>query len=126
MDKNTSQLKKEIIKAQQPLFFEGDLEGHFYIIESGSVSVFTKNKFGEKIEIAHLKSGDIVGEMALVDKGARTASAVALTDCQVIKVSESEYQKLISELPLWASSMIKNLSRRLKKMNELAKVKDSL
>lgn len=116
-------LQKEFYQAGSPIFFEGDIESHFYIIEAGNVSIFTKNKMGEKIELAHLKSGEIFGEMALVQKSERQASALALTDCTLVKVSEESYESLMKELPVWSASLIKNLVSRIKKMNQNLKNK---
>ena len=116
-----SSISKENFKAGDFIFFEGDIEAHFYIIESGEVKIFTKNKAGQKVELAKLKPGDTFGEFALIDKGARTASAQAETDVHVMKVSEQGYDVMLNELPLWASSMLKSFSVRLKNMNQTIK-----
>ena len=116
-----SSISKENFKAGDFIFFEGDIEAHFYIIESGEVRIFTKNKAGQKVELAKLKPGDTFGEFALIDNGARTASAQAETDVHVMKVSEQGYDVMLNELPLWASSMLKSFSIRLKNMNQTIK-----
>lgn len=111
-------LKKVTIQAGSPIFFEGDIESHFYIIESGTVSIYTKNIKGERIELAHLKKGEIFGEMALISKDEREASALALTDCVLVQVDEQSYAEMCKELPLWSAALIKNLVGRLKNMNQ--------
>lgn len=110
-------ITKESFKPGDFIFFEGDRETHFYIIESGEVSIFTKDKKGQKIEVARLKDGETFGEFALIDSGARTASAQAATEVKVMKVSAEGYEMMLNELPLWASSMLKSFSQRLKQMN---------
>ena len=102
-------------------FFEGDIESHFYIIESGQVSIFTKSKQGLRIEIAKLKDGETFGEFALIDKAARSASAQAITAVKLMKVSAEGYELMLGELPLWASSMLKSFTLRLKQMNTAVK-----
>ena len=116
-----SSMTKEIFKAGEFIFFEGDIESHFYIIESGDVLIFTKDKLGKKIEIAKLKAGDTFGEFALIDKGARTASAQAASDCKLMKISSEGYEMMLNDLPLWASSMLTSFSVRLKQMNTTLK-----
>ena len=116
-----SSITKEAFKAGEFIFFEGDIESHFYIIEAGEVLIFTKDKTGQKIEIAKLKSGETFGEFALIDKGARTASAQAITDCRMMKISSEGYEMMLNDLPTWASSMLTAFSSRLKQMNQSLK-----
>ncbi|AGH96022.1 Crp/Fnr family transcriptional regulator [Pseudobdellovibrio exovorus] len=112
-----NKISKETFKAGDFIFFEGDIETHFFIIESGSVSIFVKDKTGKKIEVARLSDGETFGEFALISQGARTASAQALTDVKVMKVSAEGYETMLNDLPLWASSMLRSFSKRLKQMN---------
>ncbi len=114
-------IAKEKFQIGDYIFFEGDIESHFYIIEAGEVSIFTKNKQNQKIEVARLKAGETFGEFALIDKGARTASAQAATDVSVMKISSEGYENLLGELPMWASSMLKSFTQRLKQMNQTLK-----
>ena len=116
-----SSITKETFKAGDFIFFEGDIEAHFYIIESGEVSIFTKDKRGQKMEVARLQPGETFGEFALIDKGARTASAQAATEVKAMKISAEGYELMLNDLPLWAASMLKSFSARLKKMNNSLK-----
>lgn len=111
-------LTKESFKSGDFIFFEGDIESHFYIIESGEVLIFTKNKLGQKFELSRLKDGETFGEFALINNSARTASAQALTPVHVLKISADGYENMLNELPLWASSMLRSFAHRLKQMNE--------
>lgn len=120
-------ITKETFKAGEFIFFEGDIESHFYIIESGEVLIFTKDQKGGKIEIARLKSGETFGEFALIDKGTRSASAQAVEDTKAMKISSEGYELMLEDLPLWASSMLRSFSSRLKNMNTtLKEIKNSL
>lgn len=116
-----SSITKETFKAGDFIFFEGDIEAHFFIIESGEVSIFMKDKKGTKIEVARLNSGETFGEFALIDKGARSASAQAVSDVKAMKISAEGYELMLNDLPLWASSMLKSFSTRLKQMNSTLK-----
>ena len=116
-----SKVSKEKFQVGDFIFFEGDVESHFYIIESGEVAITTKNKQNQRIEVARLKPGETFGEFALIDKGARTASAQAMTDVSVMKISAEGYESMLGELPLWASTMLKAFILRLKQMNAALK-----
>lgn len=115
-------LLKVAYKAGDFIFLEGDHETHFYIIEKGQVQIFTKKATGERVEICTVTEGESFGEMALFDKGAiRSASAKALTDVILVKVSEAGYEQLLKEIPVWASSMLKSFAERIKNMNQKIK-----
>ena len=112
-----SSISKEVFKAGDFIFFEGDIESHFYILESGEVSIFTKDKSGKKIELVRMKAGDTFGEFALIESGARTASATAVTDVKAMKFSAEGYELMLNDLPIWASSMLRSFASRIKRMN---------
>lgn len=106
------------------IFFEGDIESHFYIVEAGSVQIFTKNKLGKRIDIMTVDGGESFGEFALLDNKPRSASAQALTEVSLIKVSAEGYEQLLSELPVWAACMMKSFVIRLKNMTDQLRSSD--
>lgn len=113
---------KVTYKAGDFIFLEGDKESHFYIIEKGSVQIFTKKSNGERINIIDITEGESFGEFAMLDKKApRSASAKALTDVTLVKVSTEGYEQLLNEIPVWAASMLRSFTARLKQMNEKVK-----
>jgi CRP-like cAMP-binding protein len=103
------------------IFFEEDLDYHFYIIDSGEVQIFTKDNDGKRINLATLGPGDSFGELAMIDRSPRSASAQALKFTQVYKISETGYQKLISELPDWTQAILKSFASRIRRMNDILK-----
>ncbi|MFP5520574.1 MAG: Crp/Fnr family transcriptional regulator [Bdellovibrionia bacterium] len=103
------------------IFFEGDLESHFFIVESGTVQIFTKTKDGKRVNICDIREGETFGEFALLDNQPRSASAQALTVVSAVKVSAQGYEELLNDLPVWAMSMLKSFADRLKGMTQSLK-----
>jgi len=66
-----------VIKHKQTLFNEGDCADCAYVIESGELDIFTGSGFDE-VMLCRLGSGDIVGEMGVIDGSPRTATAKAV------------------------------------------------
>lgn len=114
-------ITKQVFKAGTYIFHEGDVESHFFIIETGEVHIVTKDKTGQSIIVAKLFAGDSFGEFALIDKAPRTASALAKTDISVMRISEEGYQAMLRDLPIWASCMLKSFSNRILTMNATLK-----
>ena len=65
--------------AGQAIFQQGDAGDCMYCVKEGFVEIVAGGKVLETLE-----SGHIFGEMALVDKQPRSATARAKTDCQVV------------------------------------------
>lgn len=110
------QLHKQEYKAGEFIFFQGDIEKHFYIIESGTVKICTLDRTGKEVEINTITDGESFGEFALLDNAPRSASAKCMTDVVVVQVSEDGFQELLNDLPVWANCMLKSFVSRLKKM----------
>jgi CRP/FNR family transcriptional regulator, cyclic AMP receptor protein len=119
-----NEIQKVAYKTGDFIFLEGDQETHFYIVESGRVQIFTKKAGGERINICEITEGESFGEFALLDKAPRSASAKALTDVVLVQVSAEGYEKLLSEIPVWSSTMLRSFMVRLKNMNSLLKTQD--
>jgi CRP-like cAMP-binding protein len=116
-----SQIIQELYRPGDYIFFEGDIDFHFYIVQEGEVQIFTKTSSGQRVDITTVMAGESFGEFALLDKKPRSASAQALTECRLVRVTEEGYQELLAELPGWASSMLKSFSHRIKMMNDRLK-----
>jgi len=112
----SAEISKEQIKAGETIFKEGDSDSHFYIIEEGRVGIFIQ-KDGLQVKLSEFGPGESFGEFALLDKAPRSATALALTDVEVFKVTEKGFEEMMAQLPDWASCMLKNFVVRLKKMN---------
>jgi CRP/FNR family transcriptional regulator, cyclic AMP receptor protein len=66
-----------------------------------------------------VRAGGIVGEMAVVDPGMpRSASVIAGTYAELIRVDVSEFLGLVAAAPDFALMIMRVMSRRLRVMNQ--------
>ncbi|HQJ41291.1 MAG TPA: Crp/Fnr family transcriptional regulator, partial [Exilispira sp.] len=63
--------------------------------------------------------GDIFGELAIIDKFPRSATAVALTDSVVLAVNSSAFESVILESKDFTKKIIKLLSTRIRRTNDI-------
>lgn len=63
---------------------QGDFGEEAFLIQSGSVKVYTEDARNVRVELGKLEPGQIFGEMALTVGGLRTASVEAIEDSTVI------------------------------------------
>jgi CRP/FNR family transcriptional regulator, cyclic AMP receptor protein len=97
------------IKAGSVIFREGEAADQLFVIKSGEVRIQIGNR-----TITELSAGDIFGEMALIDNEPRSATAVAMTDVELVPVSEKQFLFLVSQTPYFALKVMRVLARRLR------------
>ncbi|MBC7537850.1 MAG: cyclic nucleotide-binding domain-containing protein [Bacteriovorax sp.] len=125
MAEATGTQKKSGIKTLQPgeiLFNEGDNAVSMYIIQKGQLRLFRPKGKGF-IELAVLRSGEVLGEMSYFDPDSkkRSASAAAITQTDIIEISFVALEKTMTALNPWFKTLINTLAERLRKSNERVK-----
>jgi CRP/FNR family cyclic AMP-dependent transcriptional regulator len=106
----------------QILFNEGDNADSMYIIQKGQVRLFRPKGKGF-VEIAVLRSGEVLGEMAYFDPDTklRSVSCAAITPVDIIQISFNALDKTMASLNPWFKTLINTLAERLRKTNERVK-----
>ena len=92
------------VPAGQPLASEGDLGHALFAIESGTADV----RIGEET-VRTVKAGDLVGEVAVLSSGRRTASIVASSPLQVIALFKRDVWALDDRAPAAAQRVREKL-----------------
>lgn len=102
---------------------QGDVGDSMYLIKSGEVSI-THTKEGDTVQLATLKAGESLGEMAMFEAEIRTASAVAHVDSELLSIENNDFIDLLQIYPGISLGVIKTLVKRLRntihKVQELA------
>lgn len=99
--------------AGRPLFREGDPPDAAYIVEKGSVEIFTEHA-GTRTRLTVLGPGEIFGEMALIDDSPRSASALCLENCEFIVVERAHIKREIAAASPLVSVLVRTLIHRLR------------
>jgi CRP-like cAMP-binding protein len=86
------------VPAGSPLFVENMVGEALFIVKSGTVRITQRGAGGER-EIAVLGPGEALGSLALLAKGVRMVSAVAVTPLEVLELAHRDYFKKIPEKP---------------------------
>ena len=94
------------------IFCEGEPGDELFIIQKGSVKIIKITENNE-ILLAVLKSGDIFGEMSLLESKPRAAGAVAYEDCQLMAVNGANFQQMIKSQPQLIARLTTLLSERI-------------
>jgi|688.fasta_scaffold499097_1 CRP-like cAMP-binding protein len=98
------------------LFHEGQFPGAMYLIRQGKMRIYRREN-GVEIELEALEENQIVGELSFLDGSLRSASAQALVDSTLIKISGPAFTKTLDGLPDWLKILIRTLCLRLRNAN---------
>jgi CRP-like cAMP-binding protein len=94
------------------IFSEGEPGDELYIIQKGSVKI-AKIVDNNEVLLAVLKTGDIFGEMALLESKPRVASAVAYEECVVLAVNRANFERMVGNQPQIISRLTTLLAERI-------------
>ncbi len=120
--------EREVLAAQlddmhfddgQALFSVDEPGRGMFVIRRGEVELFYADNTGRKIVLDLVGPGDFVGEISMLDGGAHTASAKALTDTDVLRVDRHDLEVLFKLYPAAAFDILQSLGRRMRTTAEL-------
>ncbi len=110
-------LDRRFIPAGQMVIEQGCIGNRAFIIESGKVEVFMKDKKGRVIKIADVGPGGIIGEMALIDGSTRSASIRTTEDSILVAISQKDIEESIGQKNGLFQKMMKIMVDRIKDTN---------
>lgn len=101
------------------IFKEGDPPGMVYLVKSGKVQLLK----GQGALLAEVGANGIFGEMAIIDKSPRSATAIALESTYCYQVSAFKFEDRLESSDPFVRGLFRILVLRLRdttaKLNEL-------
>jgi len=89
------------------------------MILRGSIKVVRISEGGEEIILAVLQKGDFFGEMSLLDGKPRSATVISNEDSTLILFNKNNFEKVIEKYPRIALKLLKEITSRLRKADDL-------
>lgn len=102
------------IEAGKVLVREGEAGHECFVIMEGSATVTRRGE-----QIATLGVGDVVGELAPLTGGVRTATVEAVTPMELLVIGQREFAGLLDEVPGLAVRVLHNLAHRMVELEDL-------
>jgi len=104
----------ETFAAGTTIFEQGEAGEVLYIVRKGGVSLSADGRYLETVE-----SGGMFGEMALIDREPRSATAVAETEVEVVTIDKRRFWFLVQETPYFAEIVMRVMADRLRRNTNL-------
>ena len=93
------------------VFVRGDRGEQAFVVRSGLIEI---REGGQTV--GTIGPGDMFGELALIDSGPRSASAVAVGETELIVIDRPTFDRLVRESPDFALNVMSLMARRLRAM----------
>lgn len=91
-----------------------DEYGNFMIVLlSGSVAVDRVQPWGERLRLAEIRPGEILGEMSLLDSGIRFSACTTMSECEIAVLTAEGIDEMMAARPKLAACLIALLARKL-------------
>ena len=100
------------------ILFEDDPGDALYVVAKGQVKVVLIGEDGREVILSVLGEGEFFGEMALIDDEPRSAHVIAMEDSALIVLRREDFQGILMHAPGIALALLKELSRRLRRVDE--------
>jgi CRP-like cAMP-binding protein len=92
------------------IFQQGDPGDCMFAVVEGAVEIELAGTVVERIA-----PGGVFGEMALIDRQPRSASATATVDCSLAIITEKRFLRLVEQMPRFALQMMQVITERLRR-----------
>lgn len=102
---------RRVLSDGEVLFQEGDSADCAYIVERGTLEISTTSE-GSRVVLCRLDEGTIVGEMGVIDRAPRTATARAIGDTTLIMVTRDALTDRIAQADPVVKLLVKILLDR--------------
>lgn len=113
------------VAAGETLFKAGEPGESLYIVRTGEIELFIKDTAGQKILLAIAGANEVFGELALLDRGPRTATALALVDSELLELDRDDLMLLFQKSPTAALRLLAAMSHMTRKADELLRTRVS-
>ncbi len=91
-----------------------DEYGNFMVVLlSGAVAVDRVQPWGERLRLAEIRPGEILGEMSLLDSGIRFSACTTMNECEVGVLTAEGMDDMMAASPQLAANLIALLARKL-------------
>ena len=107
-------LKKVRAKAGEKIIEKGEIGTSLFIVVAGCLRVHDENR-----TLIYLDRGQIVGELAVLDREVRMASVTAETDTQLFRLDQDAFFETMAEQPDMASAVMSEMARRVREEQDL-------
>ncbi|MGE5478512.1 MAG: cyclic nucleotide-binding domain-containing protein [Bacteroidales bacterium] len=107
------ELQQVDVAAGEQIFAQGDSGDAAFMILRGRVTLFQTHD-GHRVEIGTAGLGEIIGEMAVLDGGRRSVTAVAAEDCLLAPVPQAVFQRKLADADHFLKALVEQFIKNIR------------
>jgi CRP-like cAMP-binding protein len=100
-----------LFPAGKVIMSAGATGAFMYVVMEGRVAISVSERIVERVG-----PGGMFGEMALVDRSARAATATAETNCSLLAINRNDFLELVRSKPAFGASLLKSIALRMQQL----------
>jgi CRP-like cAMP-binding protein len=109
---------QRIYPRDQYLWYQGDPGDRLIVVVGGLVKVVVHSEAGDQIVLAALGPPEVLGELALIDEGPRSASVIAAEETTVLMIQRSVLLRLMRQDTALLEAMLRSIGALLRRLTE--------
>lgn len=113
LDRLIPMLTERNFRPRQVIFQAGDPAERVYLLLKGRVKIYQVAENGKEIILDVVGKGGVVGDMAIVEDGERTACASAIDETVAVSITWDDFSHLLQQSPRLGFAMMELMARRL-------------
>ena len=117
----SSYIERKRFRKKEGIFSEGDQSHWFYILVDGKVKITKLSHDGKEIIIELISPNDLFGGFAVLKGFPYPANAVAMEDCDAVRISRHNLMGIIERFPHFMYDITDNLGERVREFSDTLK-----
>lgn len=109
----------------ETIFTRGDAGDSLMLVSKGRIQIFIETTEGTKVVLGEIETGEMLGEISLFDPGARSATAVAVEDTELLVLEHDDFWEVLQRKPHIALDILAVMGKRLRATDELLRTQAS-
>ena len=106
------------LEAGEQVVDSNDKSTDVYFLTGGKLRVIVYSLDGKAVQFTDLKPGALFGEIAAIDRGARSAAVEAVEASTVAWLSADQFEELLTREPLIALATLKHVTAEVRRLSE--------
>ena len=107
LDELSEQCQSVVLQPGETLFQDGDPGHHMYVVLGGDLVVLKHDQ-----EISQINSGQVFGEMAIIESKSRSATVQAQTESLLLEITKPQFHSLLASNDKFLLTLLSTLSER--------------
>jgi CRP-like cAMP-binding protein len=101
----------------QYVFYENDTAQSMFLVQKGTIAI-RKRKGSAYIELGRIYTNEIIGELSFFDRAPRSASAIALTEVEVLEIPFDALDRIFESIPDYMKTIVAAMAERLRRSGD--------